>query len=568
MIEPRPYQLQALEAIQEARTRGITRQLLSLPTGTGKTVIFSLLAKEHNDRTLIVCNSQELIGQAVDKLRIVIGPNVDFGVVQAEHDEVHARFVICSIQTACRERRLKKLKEQNFSLLIVDEAHHSVGSSYRTVIEELGFMNDDPNKLLVGMTATPRRADGIGLGSIFQEIVFDCSINTMIRSGYLSPLVGKQVFTKVELSSIAIQHGDFAIGELSNIVNTPARNQLIVDKFKEFASDRKKSLSFCADVKHAQDLAAAFNGNGIVTRAVYGALPKDERRQILNDFAEGKIKVLTNCALLCEGYDQADVDCILLGRPTKSSGLYTQQIGRGTRLHPLKRDCLILDFVDNSSRHSLCNFKNTLAGAEIQLLDQEEETEVEEGIIASEDEIVDSTTINALRAFSDRIEDIAFFDKAQFAWVPIGDAWHLKLAANRDVWVRKNEGGYLIVAHSNGEAISLSNRPLPLDYALGVAEDWARKQTTKGGWAYKNATWRSEPPTQKQLETLTKLGFSLDYGLTKGQASQLIDSKLGQKLSEPATIKQICWLKHHGIEVKNGITKVEAKKLIASTISK
>ena len=178
-----------------------------------------------------------------------------------------------------------------------------------------------------------------------------------------------------------------------------------------------------------------------------------------------------------------------------------------------------------------------------------------------EEEIVDSAAINALRAFTERVEDIAFFDTAQFAWTPVGDSWHLKLAADRDIWVRKSGDGFLIVAQNGGDLYNLSSRPLPLNYALGVGEDWARRQTTKGAWGRKDAAWRAEPPTVKQIETLTKLGFSVTSDITKGQASQLIDSKF----NEPATIKQVYWLKHHGIDVKEGITKFEAKKLIAAS---
>ncbi len=188
MIAPRPYQIDAIAAVKVCRAKGVTRQLISLPTGCGKTIVFSLLAKEHNSRTLVLAHSEELITQAVDKFKIV-WPEVSIGIVKAENDDVHAQVVVASIQTASRDARLQKLKQQNFGLMIIDEAHHSISSSYSTVIKELGFMEDDPNKLLIGVTATPTRSDGIGLGAIYQEIVFECSIHTMVRGGYLSPFI-------------------------------------------------------------------------------------------------------------------------------------------------------------------------------------------------------------------------------------------------------------------------------------------------------------------------------------------------------------------------------------------
>ena len=197
------------------------------------------------------------------------------------------------------------------------------------VLRELGFLNEDPNKLLVGVTATPKRGDGVGLGGVFEEIVFERSINTMIRAGYLSPLIGKQIFTKIELGGVAVSHGDFVASELSRMVNTPDRNRLILDNYLKYASDRKKALAFCADVQHAKDLAATFvSHGGITAKAVYGSMEAEEREQVLEEFTAGKIQILCNCNLLTEGFDEPSIDCILLARPTKSTALFTQMIGR------------------------------------------------------------------------------------------------------------------------------------------------------------------------------------------------------------------------------------------------
>ena len=153
--------------------------------------------------------------------------------------------MVASVQTATRDRRLQRLKEQGFGLLIIDEAHHSAAPSYENVIRELGFFDEDNNRLLVGVTATPKRGDGIGLKKVFQEIVFERSIATMIKAGYLAPLVGMQVHTRIELQYVGIRNGDFISSELSRIVNTSDRNQLIVDNYGLYAGDRKKALAFC-----------------------------------------------------------------------------------------------------------------------------------------------------------------------------------------------------------------------------------------------------------------------------------------------------------------------------------
>jgi len=558
LISPREYQSEALDAVSEFWGNGITRQLIALPTGCGKTVIFSLLAKERNVRTLVLAHTEELITQAVSKFKVV-WPEVDIGVVKAKSDEVSAHVVVASIQTASKSKRLKKLKEQNFGLLIIDEAHHATAKSYKKVIEELGFLNDDLNKLLVGVTATPKRGDGIGLKSVFQEIVFERSMHTMIRSGYLSPIIGKQVFTKVELSKVGMSKGDFIASELSKIVNTLERNRLIVENYTEYASERKKALAFCVDVQHAKDLAQAFQKQGFTAEAVYGSMRDEERAEVLSGFSKGKYSILTNCQLLTEGFDEPSIDCVVMGRPTQSTSLFTQMVGRGSRIFPLKKDCLILDFTDNATKHNLCTYRDTLDGEKTSLFDLESIDICEQYDQLGEVEIDALEPCNVFNIVEDRIEEISFFDNVQFAWNPVGESWHLQLSLKRDVWVRQVDGGFLVISNDDGEVVDLSSRPLPLDYALGVAEDWARKQTTKNAWARKDAFWRGEDATQKQKAALSSFGIPFYGEISKGQAAQLLDSHF----NKPATSKQIYWLKARGMNISDNITRQEACRMIS-----
>jgi hypothetical protein len=285
----------------------------------------------------------------------------------------------------------------------------------------------------------------------------------------------------------------------------------------------------------------------------------EERKQALADFADGKIQMLTNCMILTEGYDQPDIDCVIMARPTKSKSLYIQMIGRGTRTFPMKKDCLILDFFDNSSRNDLANYKNCLDGV-VEPLNGVDCNERPEGHAEPPNHEKDENRgISDIRLYQEKIQDIEFFEKAHFAWTPVGDSWHLRLSISRNVWVRQVKGGFLVVAQSDGQSITLSSRPIPLDYALGISEDWARKQTTKNGWARKDAPWRAEPATTKQLETLEKLGIKFDYGVLKGDAARLLD----QKINEPATTKQIYWLRTRGVKFEPNISKLRARKLIA-----
>lgn len=159
----------------------------------------------------------------------------------------------------------------------------------------------------------------------------------MIKAGFLSPVNGRRILTNFNLNGIKIQNGDFAIGELSKAVNTPERNQFIIDKFKTYAIDRK-AIAFCSDVQHCKDLAEAFCKHGIQAKAVWGDMPSEERTQTLDDLKKGVIKIATSCGVLTEGFDEPTIDSIIMARPTRSQTLYIQSVGRGLRLWPSKQD--------------------------------------------------------------------------------------------------------------------------------------------------------------------------------------------------------------------------------------
>lgn len=522
MISLRNYQQECIDMILSAKERGITRPLISLATGLGKTVVFSALTKELNRRTLIIAHRDELIQQAREKLQLVWPESESLiGVVKGELHQPDKQIVIASVQSASRDKRLIDLQSVGFDLCIIDEAHHAAAPTYERLVRELGFLSGDPNKLLLGVTATPKRGDGVGLSSIFQEIVFGRSIAWGIKNGYLSPLSGRRISTRISLKGVQTQGGDFVAAQLSKILNVPGRNKLIVESYQRYANDRKKTVAFCADIKHAQDLSSMFTGAGISSMAIHSRMGIDERRNVLRLFEEGAIRVITNCAVLTEGFDSPMVDSILLCRPTKSQGLYIQSIGRGTRVSPGKTNCLVIDFVD-ASRHSLCNFGNSLEGViSVHREDERKEKEPREEsavLISHQDEV---------QFEASDVQEIDFFGRSQFAWMQVGDAWHLPVSDKRDIWVRKSSIGYRVILHDEGMAFQLSDRELPLDYAVGAAEDWVRGQAVNV-LARKDARWRHEAPSEKQLAALERFGIR-DVNLTKGGAADLLRLKFQEK---------------------------------------
>ena len=342
----RDYQKQALDTVLNESKAGIKRQLISLPTGAGKTILMAAIAKHFNRRVLLIAHREELLTQAVEKFKL-FWPGVSIGVCMAERNEIEAQVVVGSVQSCSRPRRLERLKDQGFDLLMIDEAHHCVADSYQTLISTLGF-HKGSERLLIGVTATPSRADKQGLGTTFDKITFSRSIGTMIKAGYLSPVVGRKILTSFTLEKLRTCTSDFNLDELAEAVNTPERNAFIAEKYQAYASDRK-GIAFCVDVQHCHDLAEALRKRGIHAEAVWGDMGGDERKRALAGLKSGRIQIATSCGVLTEGFDEPTVDAVVMARPTKSQALYIQSVGRGLRLWPGKQNCLVLDFTDRGN---------------------------------------------------------------------------------------------------------------------------------------------------------------------------------------------------------------------------
>jgi len=510
-LKLRPYQNECVDAILESYNQGISKQLVILPTGSGKTVIMTALAKQFGKRTLVLAHTEELIGQAVNKFKM-FWSGVDVGVCKAEKNEVSCQVVVGSMQSCCKQGRLEQLRQQNFELLIVDEAHRIISDSYQAIINDLGF-NESKEKLLLGMTATGNRE---GLGNTFDKITFSRSISTMIKAGYLCPIRGRKVLTNITLNKIGTQNGDFIIDELSEAVNTPERNAFIAEKYKQYATGRK-GIAFCADVKHCQDLADAFKAVGIESKAVFGALHKDERESALQCFKTGSISVLTSCGILCEGYDEESVSAVAMCRPTKSQGLYVQCIGRGLRLSVQhnKKDCLVLDFTDQGHNiTSLMSLRKYMPELESNEYDGENE----------EKEIEEKDHTKKITIFDEKDEEFDLLGVANFIWTDIGDS-EFSLAddeRNEIVLYPTADGLYTATLYTyDHQVLNIVKNPLPLSYCSGTCEDFAR-QNLKLKFAIK-APWmtKNELPTQGQKDFLLKNKIPTN-GLTKAEASILI----------------------------------------------
>lgn len=342
----RPYQREAIAAVLAARREGVRRMLISLPTGAGKTVIFSQLARMARRQVLVLAHREELLEQARQKLLAATGGEVSVAVEQGNRRApADARILVCSIRSLREERLGRVLQGRDIGLVIYDECHHAAAEDNRRVLRQIGVFEDDWPGTLLGFTATTARGDGKGLDGVFERIVYTRSLPEMIGDGYLVPLRGFRIATDADLTRLSRGGADFREDELEEAIDIEERNALVARSIQELARDRR-TIAFCVTVNHARNLRRALSTLGVPAGIVHGAMQPDHRAQALAAFREGRTQVLTNVAVLTEGFDDPEVSCIAMARPTRSEGLYAQCVGRGTRLAPGKKDCLILDFVD------------------------------------------------------------------------------------------------------------------------------------------------------------------------------------------------------------------------------
>ena len=552
MITPRPYQIEATNAVMKRRRAGVTRQLVNIPTGVGKTIIAAMVIARlglWGGRALFLAHRDELLRQAVDKIGLVI-PSPSVGIFKAKEREGLERDIcVASIQTAARHTDL--LRDRGFNLCICDEAHHATADSYTKVFDELGFMDGNLNKLLMGLTATAFRGDGGALGSVFHEIVYERSILDMIKAGYLCDVRGVSIGTDICVDEVHTRSGDFATDELAVAVDIPRRNAMVAEAYLQHCPG-KKAVAFGVSVQHAQNIAKAFQDRGIPCGVVWGGMDEDARRGALEHFKSGAIKVLSNCLLLTEGFDAPDIEAVLMSRPTKSQGLYIQIAGRGLRTSPGKTECLLLDFVDVAQKHSLCGIATLAMGENVKLKNGQSFIES----MQEAEEQMRGITAPLRRA----TQVVDLFGRSRFTWMSSWQNYRLSIGNDQAIVCSPTwEGGYdVYLVEANGMTTQLSRVPLPKEYALGVAEDYARKHAQEA-FIDKYAAWRRNAATAKQLDLLAKMGMPITPNITKGEAQQMI----GAAFNEPPTEKQLYCIRVNGLHPNPAIlTKKEARVLI------
>ena len=555
MIVLRPYQTEALEAVLSSEAKGINKQLIVLPTGAGKTVIFSHLPIIRKESTpmLVIAHRAELLHQAKNKIQ-QMNPDLIVEIEQAENIAGKVDVVVASVPTMGRANsdRIEKFPKDYFKTIIIDEAHHAAAPTYRRIVDYF-----QPN-LILGVTATPQRSDSTRLIDVFQEIVYYKTIEDLIKQGWLTRLVGYRIKTETDLTEIEVSDGDFVQSQLQDAVNNPNRNASIVAAYQQICQERK-TLVFAAGVQHAKDLALSFTKNSIVTEVILGETPDEERSTILQKFRNNEIKVLINVGVLTEGFDEPSVQAIILARPTKSTLLYTQVVGRGTRLDEGKDNCLIIDISDTTKGKKPIGLPTLLGlppdfdlnGQD--LVDVAEEYEALEYL----------SPTRAMQCLSS--EDINLQYKQVNLFMPVPPN-KVVLQYSKLIWSEISDNLYRLTIN-NHESLSIYQDTLgrwTVEYydvdkkykqILGYQNDMRQAFVSSDVWIQdnrssalalldSNAAWRADGPTPAQTKFLKSRGIAITPEMTKGFASQIISNIIENDPQEKKKAEQRAYWKN------------------------
>ena len=487
----RPYQQQARERIHAEWENGHTRTLLVLPTGTGKTIVFASVAADQvraGDRVLILAHRGELLEQAADKLQRSTGLVSAVEKADATCLNTWFRVVVGSVQTLQRTARLERFSHDYFGTIIIDEAHHAITDGYRRILDYFGSAKE------LGVTATPDRGDMRNLGEVFDSLAFEYKLTDAIKEGYLCRIMAQTIPLKLDISSVTMSGGDYAVGDLGTALD-PYLEQIAAEMAQRCKG--RKTVVFLPLIKTSQKFRDLLNSHGFRAAEVNGQ--STDRKEVLADFDAGKYNVLCNSMLLTEGWDCPSVDCVVVLRPTKVRNLYSQMVGRGTRLSPGKSDLLLLDFLWMTDKHELCRPAD---------------------LVCEDRAVARQMTENLAQTGCP--EDI---EKAA-------------VQASEDVVAQREEALAKQLEEQRRKKARLVD---PLQYEMSIqAEDLAGYVPAFG--------WEAGPPSAEQTAALEKMGILPDAVESAGKASLLLDRLNKRRAEGLTTPKQIRVLERYGFQ--------------------
>lgn len=505
MVELRPYQVNAIKAVSDEFQKGHKHTLLVLPTGTGKTIVFAKVVELNvngGKRALILAHRSELLDQASDKLKLASG--LDTALEKAESTSIGSfePVTVASVQTLSQEKRLNKFHRDYFDLIVVDEAHHCMSETYQRI---LNYFN---TAKVLGVTATPDRADQKNLGLFFDSKAYEYTLNQAVREGFLCPVKAQMIPLELDINNVGLSNGDYAVGEIGSALE-PYLNQVTLEMLNYCKG--RKTVVFLPLIKTSQKFCELLNLHGFKAAEINGN--SKDRDQVLKDFENGEYDVLCNSMLLTEGWDCPSVDCIIVLRPTKIRSLYQQMVGRGMRLAPNKSELLLLDFLWMTERHDLCR---------------------PSALISKDEEI------------AKRIDKKMMDREAGIDLISAEDE------AEKDVIQEREEALARELA-----AMKKKQRKLvdPIQYAFSIAaEDLANYEPT--------FAWEMSPATDRQIDYLEKHGIFAESIQNCGMASLLIEKLMNRQIEGLATPRHIRCLEKYGFRHVGTWTFDAASKMV------
>lgn len=563
----RPYQTECLERIQNSTAR---RNAIVIPTGGGKTVIFASHALCHKSKTLVVAHRQELIQQTKETF-LKLEPACSIGIVMGKLNETDAQITIASIQTLARRNRLRQLPT-DYDLIICDEAHHATADSYRRLFYRYGLIDLyacgvdnskglqthwNPDRTLLGATATPERTDKESLDIIFDEVVYRISIADLIPE-YLADFRCITCDAGVDISHVRSTAGDLNTEQLGQALSDGGLLESLPDVIKQRLSDRKHILIFLPNVASANEATDILNGVGIPTGCVLGSTPSKVRKHTLHNFQNGKLRVLVNCMVLTEGFDCPCIDALIVARPTKSSLLIQQMVGRGLRKAPGKKDCLILDLAFKRRQHDLISVAASgIFGGYQDLQFTRQDMSLLELIEFQKER---APLLQGLHnVLTQRIAKLEIKNTEDVKQIETTDEIPHEITSSVVVPSNELSEGILLLVDTAllrrvcGEAVNLGDVWSRLTQALSKTSSYMRTQPATAkqksflsskfhfhtqelellnkadAWALIGTLFEFEPPTQRQLNLLRRLGVTQDsMPTTKAKASDMIDQLLSR----------------------------------------
>ena len=505
-------------------------------TGGGKTCMLSEICRRVKGKQVVLVHREEINTQNFSKFRKV-APNVKAGMFTADVKTWNGDTTFAMVQTLCREKNLDTMPK--LDMLVVDEAHHVCADSYTRIIDRAKEMN--PAVKILGVTATPRRADGIGLRKVFSNVFANVSISQLVSLGYLvrpRTMIAALPGTKERLKNLKRKGHDFDMDEVASIMDLSVHNQSVVDHWKQVAADRK-TIVFCSNVAHAKHVTEAFVANGVSAELVTGETPDAERAAIFHRLDRGNTQVLCNVAVATEGFDSQPISCVVLLRPSSSKSTLIQMIGRGLRvvdpeLYPgvVKKDCLVLDFGQSLAIHKSLDQSCDLddrkklcpeCGAMVP------QSETECSLCGHEFVLEAGTRVKGIGLDGEEQEEIIesvellevdIFQQSPFMWSDIFSTGKVLLACGFEAWVAVvSPDGETWTALGKQKSKRMQRLAVGARVnAISVADDFLR-MIEQDDAAKKTKRWLKLPISDKQLDHLTRVGYSTSEALTLSRYS-------------------------------------------------